>query len=57
MGPSAFEISIILLCRNYGIAPWDYFVNEITPFFMASSGILKIHVIAPEYKHYAVFLE
>ena len=27
------------------------------PVFMALSGILKIHVIAPEYKYYAVFLE
>ena len=39
--------------ENYGIAPRE----RNCPVFVALSGTLKIHGIAPEYKYYAVFLE
>ena len=44
--------------ENHGIAPRSKTVGAI-PWteFMALSGILKIHGIAPEYKYYAVFLK
>ena len=41
--------------ENYGIV--GLFRERNYPVFMALSGILKIHGIAPEYKYYTVLLE